>query len=126
MSSRKEILNPLALNIIFLAIINFLAIDFGWYYIYSWFDILMHFWGGFTVFYLVNYIFYNKLSVLNKRNFIILLGVFIIGFSWEVYEYIVVNVWAGNNFNLNDTLFDLFFDVLGGIFSMLIINKNGK
>lgn len=126
MISRKKILNYLAFIVIFLAIVNILAIDFGWYYIYSWFDMFTHFLGGVGALFLIVYVFYRKFFRISYLFFTLILCTIAIGVLWELYEFLITNVWAGSPFNLKDTTSDLVFDTLGGVFGFLMIKNNGK
>ncbi len=122
MPSRSKILSLLAVNIILLSIVNYLARPFYWYYLIWWFDIPMHFWGGVVVLFLVLYIFYSRISRFSKVPFLyLILSVFIVGVGWEVFEYIVNNVIAGQAFSLFDTISDICFDVAGGCVAFLSI-----
>lgn len=124
MIERKKVLRTLAFLIVFLAIINLLAVDFGWYYIYYWFDMPMHFLGGLSAMFLVTYLFYSNANTYKNKFFLLLIATLFIGIAWEMYEYLVTNLWAGFSFNMTDTLSDIFFDTLGGLFGILMINKN--
>lgn len=125
MISRKKILNYLAIILIFLAIVNILAIDFGWYYIYSWFDMFTHFLGGLGSLFFIWYIFFGKFFRIKNIFLTSILCVIAIGVLWELYEFFVINIWAGHPFNLKDTIFDLIFDTLGGLLGFLMIKNNG-
>ncbi len=126
MIQRKKILNLLTFSIVFLSIINILAVNTGWYYIYYWFDIPMHFIGGLSALFLVAYLFYSSAITYKNTFFLLLVATLLIGIAWEMYEYLINNIWAGIAFDRVDTLQDIFFDVLGGIFGSLIIKKNGN
>lgn len=97
----------------------------NWYWSLNWLDIPMHFLGGFFV--AVLFLFIRKnLSFLFGRNnlvvdFIIVLGfVSLIGILWEFFEFSLDFIWAKkgviplSQISLQDTLGDLFFDLVGG------------
>lgn len=124
MISRLKLLSLLAYSIVFLAIVNFLAIRGDAYYIFWYFDMPMHFLGGMTSLYLIFYVFYNKITPLAKLPVMYLLfGVLIIGLGWEIFEYIFLNWYAGQPFNLQDSSSDIFFDLAGGVFGILYIMR---
>jgi len=75
-----------------------------------WFDNLTHFLGGVMVASLFFSFFNNR-----PANWIVVISfVALIGLSWEFYEYLNDRFWLTNTMELNDTLSDLFFDLLGG------------
>lgn len=124
MKSRKDILASLAFTVVFVSIVNFLAIKGLWYYLFWYFDMPMHFLGGVVVMYLLIYIFYSRISVQKSSNlFYLLAGVLIVGLGWEVFEYFLLNVYAGQPFNIIDSTSDIFFDLAGGIWGLLYIRK---
>lgn len=124
MKSRKQILSLLASSIIFLCIINLVAMKGLWYYLFWYFDMPMHFLGGMAVLFLLVYVFYNQISTQRNLPIIkLLIGVLIIGIGWEVFEYVFLNWYAGQPFIILDVVSDLFFDTAGGILGLLYINK---
>lgn len=123
MITRKKVLKLLAYSIVFLAIIHILALDFGWYYIYPWFDMVTHFLGGFSSLFLVSYLFFNIFLYKSYKFFIFIFFVILIGVSWEVYEYVLTNMWAGMPFKIKDTTADLFFDTFGGLVGVLFLKQ---
>ncbi|MCC6323625.1 hypothetical protein IT400_02410 [Candidatus Nomurabacteria bacterium] len=124
MKSRKNILSLLASSVIFLCIVNFIAIKGLWYYIFWYFDMPMHFIGGMTVLFLLVYIFYEKISQAKKFPvWQLLIAVFIIGFGWELYEQLVSVLISHNPQIYLDSASDLFFDLAGGIFGLLYITR---
>ncbi len=127
MIPRKQILSILATLIIFVAIINFIAMKAMWYYIFWYFDMPMHFLGGVVVMLLVGYIFYRAISRYSMLPVsAIMLAVLIIGVGWEVFEYLVNNVYAGQVWNKLDTVSDICFDMAGGIMGLFIIKDSLK
>ena len=86
----------------------------------------MHFIGGLSALFLVAYLFYSSAITYKNTFFLLLVATLLIGIAWEMYEYLINNIWAGIAFDRVDTLQDIFFDVLGGIFGSLIIKKNGN
>jgi uncharacterized membrane protein YjdF len=120
---RKKLFNTLAGLIIFIFLANFLANKFYWYSSVWYFDIIMHFLGGFWAGALALYIFHpRKVSILLIRK--ILLCVLAIGLGWEVFELLVDKTISQNPFNFLDSAADLFFDVTGGVGAMFYYLKN--
>lgn len=122
MKSKRNILSLLASSAIFLCVVNFIAIKGLWYYLFWYFDMMMHFIGGITVLLLLVYIFYDKIQSAKKFPvWQLLAALFIIGFGWELYEQVVANLISHNPQIYLDSISDLFFDVAGGIFGLLYI-----
>jgi hypothetical protein len=128
----KKLFKQLATLVIAIFVLNFLANKFHWYYSIWWFDMLMHFLGGFWLGMVFVWFFkvrQREFSV-NPRFVIRLVAwILLIGVAWELFEYYFINYVAQNNFDLLDTLSDLFFDLFGGILSGAglssgIINSN--
>ena len=120
--NRKKLSKRIALISIAIFLLDFIAARFYWYVSIWWFDMFMHFLGGFWIGLLIFWIFYTKFSF--TRNILkVFLLIFIIGFAWEFFEVVFNNYIAGNTFNLLDTLSDLLFDLAGGGFSIIYFLK---
>ncbi|PIU98576.1 hypothetical protein COS61_00640 [Candidatus Wolfebacteria bacterium CG03_land_8_20_14_0_80_40_12] len=127
--------------LIFILFLHISAIINYWYWIYIWFDIPMHFLGGFWVAMICIWL-NSKFNIIETRppnvyrNFwrsdlpklILVLGfVALIGVFWEFFEFFY-DVFISNRgyfgflqLGAADTLSDLFFDFLGGLAFMVII-----
>jgi len=118
----KNFLLRLIYLIFSIFLLNYLAMKFYWYSSIWYFDMPMHFLGGFWLGLAILWFFKIKeiSSVLILK---IILGVLFIGILWEFFEVIVNNYTTQNLFNLLDTLSDLSFDVSGGMFAMLYFFK---
>jgi hypothetical protein len=119
---RKNLLMRLTLLILFIFGVNFLANKFHWYYSVWYFDIIMHFLGGFWVGLLYFYFFHPKKLNL-QLIFSVLLLVLVVGVGWEVFEALVDKVVTQNPLNVIDTTSDIFFDLLGGTIATLYFSK---
>jgi hypothetical protein len=118
---RKRLFKTLARLIVLIFILNYLGSKFHLYVSIWYFDMLMHFLGGlFLGLALIWLLSYKDLSLqlFLKLIFKILLGVLIIGVSWEIFEIIVNNTFAKDLFNTLDTISDIFFDLAGGTFAI--------
>jgi len=121
---RKKLLKRLIYLILFIFLANFLADKFYWYYTIWYFDMLMHFLGGFWLGLVFFYLFPPKESFLNYSAILkILLFVLLIGVGWEVFEIIFNNMLAHMSFNTLDTFSDVFFDLSGGGLAILYFLK---
>jgi hypothetical protein len=119
--------------------IHVLAIVSGWYEYNPWFDVPMHFSGGFVIAALglalwqlaVQKITFQKSTLPVWRiltQLIIVLGfVALVGIAWEWYEFIfdsftqtVSNTVQPAQMGLGDTMADLFLDLLGAALAFVI------
>lgn len=126
---RKTLLKGLALFVSFIFILNFIAGKLYWYSSIWWFDILMHFLGGFWLGMVFLWFLYHDLHKphLSKDNFIkLILGVLFVGFGWEIYEIIVNDLLAKNTFDLFDTSLDMVCDLTGGVTAYYFLNNISK
>lgn len=120
--ARKKFLIFIAVLVLTILFVNSVAIKLHWYYSIWWFDMLMHFLGGFWLGLLLLYGFFpNAISF--KLLLKLFLGVLIVGLGWEVFEIIVKNILFKEMFYLLDTLSDLFFDLAGGSFALIYFSK---
>ena len=109
---------------------DIMAQKFYWYYSIWWFDMPMHFLGGFWVglfffwFFSTKYLPIFQLSLEKidfKLTWKILLFVLFLGISWEIFEIYVNNYIGKTPFNLLDTISDIFFDLAGGSFALFYV-----
>ena len=119
---KKKLAGRLVCLILFIFLVNFFANKFYWYSAVWWFDMLMHFLGGFWVGLLFIYLFSPKDNSVNSI-FKILFFVLTIGIGWEMFEILVNGAIMRNSFNFLDTISDVFFDLAGGSFSILYFLK---
>lgn len=121
--SRNNLFSFTAFTILIIFGLNSLATKFYWYSSIWYFDIIMHFLGGFWLGLLFFYFVYSKiLPNFDKKYLVnILIGVFLVGFIWELYEILVNMVFAKNAFDLQDTIEDLIADMTGGLTSYYLL-----
>ena len=107
-------------------LVNFaFALYFRLYYLFWWLDITHHFLGGFWLAFLLN--FYLKKTGFTVFNFQLLLLLFLgfvalVGVLWEFFEFGLNRYIVHIGFiNYEDTLLDLFFDLLGGAVGFILI-----
>lgn len=120
---RKHLFNTLTGLIIFIFLANAVANKFYWYSSIWYFDIFMHFLGGFWVGILALYVVRAKEispTLLGK----IISAVLIIGLGWEIFEIVVDRVISRNAFNALDSSADIFFDCAGGVAAVFYYLKN--
>lgn len=118
-TSRIQIPITLVAFLVAIAVVNGLAEVNHWYWIYRWFDMPMHFAGGaWLAGFGVWWQYYRQGSY--PPSFFVTLGVcvlfaFSIGLLWEAFEAVVSFATVGHVNALDDTLGDIFFDILGGV-----------
>jgi hypothetical protein len=137
---RKKIgLHLIIFSLFTIILINFLhfsALESYYYWIYWWFDILMHFLGGFWVgissIWLLFVLLFVKGKPATSKNVLLfsLLSVLLVGILWEVFEFFTWNTFDEPNF-FTDTSADIFFDLIGGFVASLysifsFVNKKIK
>lgn len=120
--NRQNLLKRLALLVFFIFVANFLANKFHWYYSIWYFDMIMHFIGGFWAGLLVLYFLGTEdfsPQALSKIFFLVL----VIGIGWEVFELFVDKTITSKPFNLFDTSSDLLFDLSGAMMALFYYLK---
>ncbi|MEK7219334.1 MAG: hypothetical protein AAB687_01505 [Patescibacteria group bacterium] len=122
--NRKKLLIRVFLLIFSILIVNYLAEKFYWYSAVWYFDMIMHFSGGLWVGLTAIWLLFGQKSYLDLSFILkILSSVLLIGICWELFEIIFYNYIAQNPFNILDTVSDLFFDLVGGLFAILYFGK---
>ncbi|MDP2704009.1 MAG: hypothetical protein Q8P01_02180 [bacterium] len=92
------------------------------------FDIPMHFTGGLIVAWFLTALFAKDLRTMRWRvsALVIIGGTAIVGIHWEFFEWFLDNfVFIKTQFmgGLNDTLFDLFMDLLGACVIAVMVRR---
>jgi len=106
-------------------VLNYFTLKYSWYWNLRWFHILMHLLGGFwatiTVFWIsVRFNHIDTIVRYKERAFIIMVvSVFIIGISWEIFEIIFRITSIYDVRYLNRFLDDLAGNFMGGKFGMV-------
>jgi len=122
---RKKLLKRAIYLIFFIFIVNFLANKFYWYSSIWYFDMIMHFLGGFWLGLVCFYLFSLKIFSQEFFHAAFKVSVFVlfIGLGWEIFELVFNNIVAQNPFNYLDASSDIFFDLSGGLCAILYIWK---
>ncbi|MBU0612342.1 hypothetical protein KKA39_02990 [Patescibacteria group bacterium] len=120
--NKKKLLIRLVFLILFIFALNYIATGFYWYFSIWYFDMLMHFLGGFWAGLAVIYVLSSQ-ELDFKLIIKVFLGVLLIGFLWEVFEVSVDKTISQNPFNFLDTVSDIFFDLAGGGLSLIYFSK---
>lgn len=110
-----------------IAVLNFYAYQFHWYWEFWWFDIIMHTLGGIWVGSAALWLRYFRNAEAEKtelRTASILLfslaSVYCIGIGWELFEFSLDTFITFKIHNLMNTASDLFFDGAGSILAVFI------
>ena len=114
--------------------INALGLYYGWYRNFFWFDMTLHFLGGFFMAMLLSIYLKDYFIGSSKiKNTLIVLGVVsFMGIAWEFTEYLANTILSPLIYDqlaiktyfmgdLDDTINDLLMDILGaGLFSLIL------
>jgi hypothetical protein len=118
MNVERQIVQSTFFLTVLLGVLHFLAITFFFYSEVWWFDIPMHILGGLicSLLALCCLLFFPRLFPLGKKRaffYGMIGGALILGFSWEIFEYVngITNVAFGSY--PFDVAKDLCMDVLG-------------
>ncbi len=88
-----------------MAVTQYYALEFYWYWTYWWLDIVMHITGGVVIGLLVAH-------YVSPRFVRIVALTLLVGVLWEVFEYVLGISRVEPNFHFDSTL-DLVMDVVG-------------
>lgn len=112
-------------------VFNLFASFFKLYYIYPWFDIPMHFIGGFsislTIVLFFNFFTEGRYLQIHKKvlfSFLVVACVVFIAVLWEFYEFFLKTFFSMvTQPSLEDTLLDLVMGLFGGIVGAILFRK---
>lgn len=114
---RHILLKHLSIFVFVIFIVNLAATFFGWYSIFSWFDNMMHFFGGAWLALVACWLWYTKYTrgILHIGS--VLIFVFVGAFLWEILEYVVQYIAQspGSLATIPDSISDIVFGLLGGL-----------
>jgi len=113
----KNFLIQLVSLIFFIFLLNYLAMKFYWYLSIWYFDMILHFLGGFWLG--LAFIWFFKIKEITPKIILkIIFGVLFISIFWELFEILINDFITKKSFNSLDTISDIFFGMAGG-FSVL-------
>ncbi len=103
------------------------ALYFYWYWMFWWYDILLHFLGGLwlagTALWFLQYIRQKQMSQIKQYLFPVGI-VIIIGLGWEIFEFSLDTFIIFQTNDIIDTMSDLGMDIAGSLTASLIMIKN--
>jgi uncharacterized membrane protein YjdF len=99
------------------------GIDNEFYWLYWWYDIPMHLFGGVVITLIYAWLqrAYPVLPSLSWKS--VLLVIIAVGFLWEVWELVIGDTSFTDNGYTADTIKDFFNDTVGACVTYLIIKK---
>lgn len=125
---RKNILLLALLVIAFVVLtLDRIAQDNYLYWAYWWYDIMMHFLGGFLVAGIALWFLarFSDESMRTARRalYVAIITAIIIGIGWEIFEYFSGALLQQNGSIVGDTALDLVMDVVGALAMWGILAK---
>ncbi len=116
--NQKSELRRLAYLILFIFVVNLIALKLYWYSLIWYFDMPMHFLGGAWLSFTTIWLF--KISNFDKKTiWTVFFWVILVGAGWEMFEFVVDHRVGTGGFNIIDTLSDICFDLAGGFVALL-------
>jgi len=123
---RQFFLFCILLTSIIIAGLHFTALEFYLYWVFPWFDVLMHFLGGFLValigIWSLLYVVRMRVWICFSHRNILYTAIgtaLAIGIGWEVFEYI--NGLRIKDNYVFDTVTDLIMDLFGAMLAYWIV-----
>ena len=125
--SRNTSLFLIALIALLVAVLQFVAFKFFFYWTLWWYDVMMHGLGGFLIGSIAAWAYAFELKQRVKLNtfFWIVGATLLIGILWEVFEYAVgFRLYDGlYQSYISDTLSDIGMDIAGALAAFLIFRR---
>jgi hypothetical protein len=120
--SQKKLLFKIASLIVFIFIVNLLAMKFHWYSSLWYFDMITHFLGGIWLGLASVWLF--RVRDFNFKNLAIVISIVLfIAVAWEFFQIGVDKVFSKDDLNYLDMYSDIFFGVAGGLTAFLYLSK---
>ncbi len=120
--TKKKLFISLSFLLYIVAALQMLALYFFWYWSYWWYDIMMHFLAGLWVGGMVLWVYFfsgsTKISRPIRKSHAYLMAIsitFLIGLSWELFEFSLDTFIIFQQNDLMDTMGDLGMDILGAL-----------
>lgn len=118
---RHRLLFDIAVLVCIIATLQFTALTFHLYWIFWWYDIIVHFLGGMFVGLLIfwlrffsEYFGIQKIPSEGRVFWFMVLATLAIGVGWEVFERVLGVTSSIEGYYLDTTL-DVVFDFIGSI-----------
>ena len=112
------------LLVIAIAVLHLLAIQELYYWTIGWYDIMMHFLGGFWVaIFVLWFDSWHTLPIRPNTLFRIVGAVILVGILWEVYELVFGMTFVSDGGYVMDTTQDFIMDAIGGVVGWFVALK---
>ncbi len=124
--TKQKIFVLLVLLLYVIFALHLTALYFHWYWIFWWYDILLHFLGGLwlggTALWFLKYVRNKDIfnNIFSRYVYPIIFVTFI-GIAWEVFEFSLDTFIIFQTNDIVDTISDLGMDVVGGLTASLLI-----
>lgn len=108
-------------------VLNQVAQDNYFYWTYWWYDIMMHFLGGFLIggialWFFVRF-FKSEHTKASSALIVAVLSVLLVGLGWEYFEFFSGALFLQEGSVIGDTALDLVMDTLGALCMWLIVRS---
>ncbi len=116
---------------VLLAALNMFAYEHYLYWVYWWYDVMMHFLAGLSLGFLVYWVLFASGHFFKgpkRRAFILVLvvaSVFVLGVVWEVFEYANAITDSHEGY-IQDVVNDLILDSCGGALAALLASSRRR
>lgn len=126
---KRPLLGIVMLALVWLIfILNTLAFEHYWYWIYEWFDIPMHFLGGFwvggTIIWILGTFLKRRFASTRGGYLLSVVGLaMVIGLLWELFEFSIDTFITFHMNDIIDTLSDLSMDFLGATVAYVFFSR---
>lgn len=119
----SKLLHRLFFSVFVLAVVNAAAVYFHLYNLIWWFDMPMHFLGGFTVLFFSAILWLPARKRVSNGRYVyeIVITAVLIGVLWEALELYLYLQYGSPAFVTLDSLSDVVFDLAGALFAAWII-----
>ncbi|MAF59357.1 hypothetical protein CL631_00745 [bacterium] len=124
---RNKIFIAQFLLIAFIGVLHITALELYWYWVFPWFDILVHFLGGLWATLISLWFFFESGYVKVKRrvrniSLVAFFTIFFVAIGWEVFEFLA-GVPIVGDFAV-DTTIDLIIGTLGALMAWIYYTSN--
>lgn len=125
MQPREQLLLVILTATVAMILLHFAALEFYLYWMYWWFDMIVHFFGGLAsglaIFWIIRYA--GRIPVASHLHWFLLIisAVLVIGIGWEIFE-LATGLYAQKNY-VFDTTVDIVMDLLGGFIAFLLLTQ---
>ena len=113
--------------LVLIALLHYIALDRAYYWTLSWYDIMMHFFGGLWVVLFITWVMRSGIFhfLPSHMSFVKILSIVIlVGLIWESYEVYFGLTFVSDPEYWGDTTLDIVMDIVGGSIGAFIFRKS--